>query len=106
MALCEVLTSWSVIASITTMSDMATAFLDMDHCWHLLAAMAWRKADLPHLRLLPLHRTAGSSVQAFWHEMRRTKIREMDLISRIAVFDGVDAPQRPWCAKVEVLSTT
>ena len=20
--------------------------------------------------------------------------------------DGVDAPQRPWCAKVEVLSTT
>jgi hypothetical protein len=38
--------------------------------------------------------------------MRRTKIREIDPISRIAVFDGVDAPQRPRCATVEVLRST
>jgi hypothetical protein len=44
------------------MSDMARAFQDKDHCWHLLAAMVWRKADLPHLRLLPLYRTADASV--------------------------------------------
>jgi class 3 adenylate cyclase len=27
-------------------------------------------------------------------------------ISRYDGFDGVDAPQRPWCAKVEVLKST
>jgi hypothetical protein len=35
--------------------------------------MVWRKADLPHLRLLPLYRTAGASVQAVGHEMRQTR---------------------------------
>jgi hypothetical protein len=86
MALREVLTSWSAVARITTMSDTARVFQDKDHCWHLLTAMVWRKADLPHLRLLPLHRTAGASVEAIGHEMRRTEIREIDPISRIAVF--------------------
>jgi PAS domain S-box-containing protein len=39
MALREVLTLRPAIASITAMSDMTTAFLDKDHCWHLRAAM-------------------------------------------------------------------
>jgi hypothetical protein len=91
MALREVLTSWPVVASVTTMSEMAKVFQGKDHCGHLLATMAWRRADLPHLRLLPLHHTAGSSVQAVWHEIRRTKIREIDLISRIAVWFIVPA---------------
>ena len=76
MALREVLTPWPAIASITAMSDMTMAFLDKDHFWHLLAAIVWRKADLPYLRLLPLHRTASASLQVVGQEMRRTKIRK------------------------------
>jgi len=64
----------AVIAMITTMSDMARAFQDQDHCWHLVAAMVWRKADLPHLRLLSPHRTTGAPLQAVGHKMHWTKI--------------------------------
>ena len=84
MALREVLTLRPAIASITAMLDMTTALLDKDHCWHLRAAMVWRKADSPHLRL-PLHRTAGASLQEGGHEMRLTKVQEIDFISRTTV---------------------
>jgi hypothetical protein len=86
MVLREVLTSWVGIGSITTVSDRARAFLDKHHCWHLPTAMVWRKGDLPHLRLLLLHRTTGASVQVVGHEVRRTRIRGIDPISKIAVF--------------------
>ena len=53
LSVCEVLTR------ITTVPDMVRAFQDESHCRRCLRRWSGPRADLPGLRLSPLHRLDG-----------------------------------------------